>query len=316
MDEIRQFLIRLVFKIKKAIVTGANGFIGSHVVRELLKHNIEVIAVVKNKSSNIKEIAHLKGLQIVYCELSNVGCLREIQNVDTFYHFAWEGVGVQDRNNYSLQLQNAMWTAECINVASQMGCKRFVNSGSVMEKEALAATYSQGNKMGLSYIYGAGKVAAHTISKAIASDLGIELLWGNITNAYGVGEVSSRFINTTLRKIISEEPLYFTSGNQNYDFIYIDDVARAFYLIGEKGKPFYDYTIGSGEAKPLKQFILEIKETLASERTFSFGEVPFTGVNIGLEQFNINLLKEHTGFKPSTSFKEGIIKTIEWLKTL
>ena len=51
----------------------------------------------------------------------------------------------------------------------------------------------------------------------------------------------------------------FTAGTQNYDFVYIDDVARAFRLIGEKGKPFHEYLIGSSTARPLKEFLLEMK---------------------------------------------------------
>lgn len=85
-----------------------------------------------------------------------------------------------------------------------------------------------------------------------------------ITNAYGVGEFSPRFVNTTLRKIIDGEPLRFTAATQNYDFVYVSDVAKAFYLVAKNGKPFREYMIGSGDAKPLKQFILEMVDSCGS----------------------------------------------------
>jgi UDP-glucose 4-epimerase len=88
-------------------------------------------------------------------------------------------------------------------------------------------------------------------------------VWAYITNTYGVGESSPRFLNSTIRKIIHGEPLEFTSGIQNYDFIYVTDVAKAFRLLGEKGKANKGYIIGSGAAKPLRQFVEEILSNLS-----------------------------------------------------
>jgi UDP-glucose 4-epimerase len=135
----------------------------------------------------------------------------------------------------NVQVQNAMWTVACLRTAKAIGCKRFVCAGSIMEFEAHEAIYAQESKPGMPYLYGVGKVLAHELCKPIANQLGIDLVWAYITNAYGVGESSPRFINTTLRKINNYEKLEFTSGTQNYDFIYIDDVAEAFYLLGIKG---------------------------------------------------------------------------------
>lgn len=149
----------------------------------------------------------------------------------------------------------------------------------------------------------------------MASDIGIELVWPLITNAYGVGEVSPRFINTTIRKIINKEPLEFTSAVQNYDFVYIDDVVRALYLICEKGKPFCEYVIGSSKAKPLKEFIKEMIENLDPSLKPIFGNVEFTGTNMPIETFNIKNLNDDTGFMPQVSFCEGIIKTKEFLES-
>ena len=69
------------------------------------------------------------------------------------------------------------------------------------------AAFAQGNKPGKGYIYGSGKLVARTMTMSVAADLGIDLLWAEITNAYGAGEVSPRFINSTIRKILKNEPL-------------------------------------------------------------------------------------------------------------
>ena len=163
---------------------------------------------------------------------------------------------------------------------------------------------------------GVNVIIEKPMAMSIASNIGIDLIWAEITNAYGAGEISSRLINTTIRKIINKENPQFTSGTQNYDFVYIDDVARAFYLIGKNGKPFHSYLIGSGNAKPLKEFLLEMKESIAKDVDFIFGDVPFTGVNLDLSVFDTKKTEKDTGFKAEISFAEGTKKTYEWLKVV
>ena len=185
-----------------------------------------------------------------------------------------------------------------------------------MEKETYTAVYTQESKPGLPYIYGAGKLIARSICKPIANSLDIDLCWAVITNAYGAGEFSPRFVNSTIRKIIAGEPLQFTAATQNYDFIYIDDVARAFEAIGEYGIANKEYTIGSGNARPLKEFILEMQNELAPEAKPIFGDVPFTGVNMPLEPFDTTDIETDCHFKPEISFAEGTRLTMEWIKSV
>lgn len=301
--------------MKKVILTGATGFVGNAVLRELIKNNIYVIAI--SRSGNPKNIPDSDLVRYISCDLSEMNSLvNKIsdKDIDTFYHFAWNGSAGPARADTNLQLKNAQWTIDSLNVAKELGCNRFVAAGSIMEHETIAAAYTQGNKPGLGYIYGSGKLVAHTMAVSVAASIGIDLIWAEITNAYGIGELSARMVNTTLRKIIHGENPQFTAGTQNYDFVYIDDVARAFYLIGKNGKPFNDYLIGSSTARPLKEFLLEMKNSVAPNLDFIFGDVPFTGVDLPLEKYDCRKTEEDTGFKASISFAEGTRCTIEWLK--
>lgn len=299
---------------KKAIVTGASGFIGSHVCAALARRGAKVYAVVRGESGMLA--AH-ENVKIIRCELDRIGDLCELipdRDIDVFYHLAWEGSAGPARSDESLQMQNALATAAALRTADRMKCRKFVNAGSIMEQEVLAVVYAQDSRPDTAYVYGAAKVAARTMCKPIASALSIDLCWAVITNAYGTGEVSPRFVNTTIRKILSKEPLRFTAATQNYDFVYIDDVAEAFVAIGDHGKPNREYVIGSGTAKQLREFILEMCQTLAPDAECVFGDIPFTGCSLPLKAYAIDALREDCGFAPKVSFSEGVTKTMEWLR--
>ena len=303
--------------MKSVIVTGANGFVGSYTVNYFLNQGVKVLALdvvdiptrlIANPLLNYKQ-----------CDIGNVEQLKMItQNdeYDTFIHFAWAGSAGNQRVDYNLQLTNALNTVECLKTAKEIGCNRFVCAGSIMEREVEYAVHEQESRPGLGYIYGMGKHIAHCLCKSVAASIDIELVWPMITNAYGEGELSPRFVNTTLRKIINKEPLQFTSGTQNYDFVHVEDVARAFYLISKNGKPFCEYLIGSSNAKPLKEFILEMQSALAPNNMPIFGDVPFTGTNMPLSAFDTTDTERDCGFKAEISFAEGTKRTLEWLKTL
>lgn len=303
--------------MKNVIITGADGFVGYNTVKCFLGHGCEVLAVdILDKPNRLTEE---KGLTYKKIDINNKAELLEnieSDKYDTFIHFAWAGSAGPARVDYNLQMQNAISTVECMKAAKELGCTRFVCAGSIMEKEVVAAVNAQGIKPGMGYIYGMGKLIAHHMCKAVAAEIGIELVWPMITNAYGVGELSPRFVNTTIRKIIDKEPLQFTAATQNYDFVYIDDVAYAFYLIAKNGKPFCEYMIGSSDAKPLKEFIVEMVNACDNTLTPVFGDIPFTGTDMPLETFSTADTEKDTGFKAKISFAEGTKRTMDWLKTI
>ncbi len=303
--------------MNKVIITGADGFVGSYTVNAFLNEGVEVLALdIAESPRRLEEHKNLKYMQMDIADTTAL--MEQIPKdvYDTFVHFAWAGSAGTDRIDYNLQMKNALNTVECLKAAKTLGCNRFVCAGSIMEYEVEAAVHAQGSKPGMGYIYGMGKHIAHSMCKSVAADIGIDLIWPMITNAYGVGEISPRFVNTTIRKIINNEPLQFTSAIQNYDFVYVTDVAKAFFLIAKNGTPFCEYLIGSSTARPLKEFILEMQQALAPEATPIFGDVPFTGTNMPLSVFDTTLTEHDCGFKAEVSFAEGTRRTMEWLKSL
>lgn len=302
--------------LKRAIVTGGNGFIGSHLVKNLLKNNYLVTVILRDKFSNIERLKELS-VDYAYCDNSNIINIHNILNnrkYDMFFHFAWEGVSGDARRNIEIQFKNILSTVDAVTAAKALGCQRFIGAGSIMEDESLYLCETPGKPLPSQYLYGAAKLSAHMLSKTKASEIGIDFLWAKITNTYGPGEISPRFINTTLRKIINNERLEFTAGTQNYDFVFIDDVADAFRLIAENGLNNTSYIVGSGNAKPLRKYIETIHDTLESDLELHFGDIPFQGVNLELSCFDPSSLFVDTGYRPHIEFEEGIHRTFDWIK--
>jgi UDP-glucose 4-epimerase len=302
--------------VKRVVITGADGFVGSCATDCFLKNGDEVLAIdLPERPVRLSPGGRLTYRQADVGVRGAVLAAADHGPYDTFVHLAWAGSAGPQRSDYALQMRNALTAVACLQDAKTMGCSRFVCAGSIMEREAEAAVHRQGGKPGTAYIYGMGKHIAHSLCKAVAADTGIDLIWPMITNAYGEGELSPRFVNTTIRRILRGEPLQFTSATQNYDFVHISDVARALYLIAHNGRPFYEYLIGSGHARPLKEFILEMVNALAPDAPVSFGDVPFTGVDLPVSAFDTDDTLRDCGFEARVSFAEGTRRTMAWLQT-
>ena len=302
--------------MKKAIVTGANGFVGSSVCKELSEHGISVIAIIRNEEENIETIKDLPNLRIIYANLSEFRMLDSTiidRDVDVLYHFAWVGSAGPLRGDADVQLKNVQYTCDTVKACAAMGCKRFVFASSIMEYE-IEATMATEATPGKNTLYSSAKVAADYMARTIAGAFGIEYIRAVISNIYGPGELSPRLVNTSIRKMLKGEHCSFSAGEQLYDFIYVTDAAKTFFAIGEKGKSNKTYYIGSQEPKPLKVFLTEMRDCIDPGIEIGLGELPFNGESLTYKEFDINAVREDTGFVPMVSFSEGINNTVAWIR--
>ena len=302
--------------MKKVIVTGANGFIGSALCKELLENGIEVIAVVRNEASKIECLTKNNNFRILYCDLMNYDRLLEHvteRDIDVFYHFAWSGSSGDKRGDYEIQIANIQSACNAMEVGSKLNCKRFVFDSSIMnfEVEALMKTELVPP---ISTLYSSAKLASDYMLKALSGFYGIEYISALISNVYGPGENSSRLISSSLKKMLKGHTCEFTHGNQMYDFIYIQDAVRCLKLIGEKGKSNKMYYVGSTNPRPLKEFLLEMKDEVDANLEIGLGKIPYSGISLTYNEFDIHEVENDIGFKSTISFKEGIKLTIDWMR--
>lgn len=300
----------------KTIITGASGFVGKSLVKELSAKGYEVLAIIRNKNK-VSEFDDLSNVSVVVCDLRDISNLKNFlpkTDYSYFFHLAWEGTSGPDREDYHKQLQNVVYTCEAVKTAKELGCKRFIYAGSLMEYESIKYIPINGSIPVKNYIYRTAKLTAHYMAKSLAVDLGIDFVTGTISNAYGEGEISPRLINSTIRILLKNEKTSFTSGEQLYDFIYITDVAKAFIAIAEKGRAYGNYYIGNRTQRKLKDYLIDIKNCIDKNIELGFGEIPFYGASLDYTEFDTNALYEDTDFKCEVDFMEGIKKTIKWIE--
>ena len=212
-----------------------------------------------------------------------------------------------------VQLKNVQYSCDTVRTAAAIGCKRFVFASSIMEYEIEAAMETE-KIPGINTLYCSAKVAANYMERTLAGSLGMNYIRAVISNIYGPGEVSPRLVNTSLRNMLSGEHCSFSPGNQLYDFIYITDAARAFMAIGEKGASNRTYYIGSLHPRPLKDFLLEMRDCVDPSLEIGLGDIPFNGISLTYDEFDIDAVRRDTGVVPEVTFREGIKQTIQWIK--
>ena len=304
--------------MRKVLVFGAAGFIGNAVARQLLQQNVEVIAVTMKNALKSEEAFRLKNLKckIYECNLQDVQELPNIieeREFDAFYQFAWDGTDREAIVDYNRQICNIRWVIQSIEAAKVLGCKKYIGAGSITQKELL---YKEGRAIvdDRHKYFRAALVAGENMGRAYSAQVGIDFIWPLIINVYGEGEIASRLVNTTILKMLHGEKPVFSSGEQLYDFLHIEDAARAFILIGEKGRAGTEYVVGSGKPKALKEYLLELRDVVDSEMEMSFGEMKSEGFKLQKDMLDITELMNDTGFVPQVTFPEGIRRTMEWIR--
>lgn len=301
--------------MKNAIITGANGFIGKTLVRALLEKEYYVVALDIRFDDELKNDSRVVCVNVFNKEPSELE--KDIPKIDyfCFFHLAWAGTSGPMRADYAMQLNNVKLTCDYIRLCKDIGCNRVVYASSINEMETYEYLQSDDIEPSGGYIYGSGKLAAHLMGETVAKINGIEFIPVIITNIYGVGEKSARMIYTSINKLIHKEHCSFTAGYQMYDFIYLTDAINSIIAVAEKGKAFNRYYIGSGEPKPLRDFLLEMRDIVDPEAEIGLGDIPFKGIDISYDQFDLKKVQCDTGYVNRVPFSDGIKMTAEYIRS-
>lgn len=299
--------------MNKVIVTGGTGFIGFRLIKELLEHSIEVIALVRDSSDLIqfKSLARKEHLRIIQYFSSEFQALNETEEIDVFYHLAWAGVTSAQKNDIQIQLENINFSIKMLEYAKRIGVKRFIGTGTVAEY-AFSEKVIEANcvRQTPNDIYAAAKTSTYYILGTYARMLEIPFNWVVLSSTFGEGRRNDNIITYTIIMLLHGEKPQYGELTQMWDFIYVGEAVRALCLIGEKGHFEKTYGIGSGDYRQLKDFIFEIRDIINPDLELGIGMLPSLSGRALSSCVNIYELVKDTGFKPMVTFEEGIRRTI------
>lgn len=300
--------------MKTALVTGANGFIGHRLIKELSINGIKIIAVVRNieKADIIKNIENVDIIEAEFEDYLDLD--KKIKcKIDVFYHLAWDGVFGEPFKDYKLQLNNVKYACDAICGAIKLNCSKFVLVGTVNELEVKKYIDMDECSPRYTCIYGMSKLTAEMICKTIAYNKGIEFNSVMLAMVYGEGDKSNMLPKVLIRSFLKKERPKLVEGNYLYDWIYIDDVAKGLIAVGDRGKNLRSYYLGHSDLTTFKEIIKKVRDILCPELDLIFGEYPDSSL-IDYSRIEIKKLEKDTGFIPLSDFKESILKTAEWIK--
>ena len=303
--------------IQTAVVTGPTGAIGIALCEKLLRENVTVYAVCRPGSSRIKDLPKAAALHVVECDAKELATLpqkMEGVSVDAFFHFAWAHTIGQGRNDMPAQIENIQSTIDAVRAAKALGCQVFLGAGSQAEYGRVEGLLKSDTPAFPENGYGMAKLCAGQMSRVEAKALGIDHVWVRILSVYGPHDGPMTMISGTIRKLLAGERPALTAGIQRWDYLYAGDAADAFYLAACHGRNGAVYPLGSGQAMPLKDYIIQMRDAIDPALPLGLGEVPYGPLQVMHLQADISALQADTGFAPKTPFAEGIRRTMDWVK--
>lgn len=302
--------------MKKVIITGATSMIACALERLLIKKGIAAVCIVRPGSKKTDNIPQNGLVTVVECALDELSTLPQkiSGNYDAMFHFGWAGTGGGSRNDAVLQNLNINYTLDAVTVAHNLGCKVFVGAGSQAEYGPVGCDLSPDTPTNPINGYGIAKYAAGRLSRILCAKYGIRQVWARILSVYGPGDNDFTMMMSCVRAFLTGQHMSFTKGEQLWDYLYCDDAARAMFLLAEKGRDGAVYTLGSGKARPLREYILAARDAANPAAQAGLGERPYPAGQVMNLCADISRLCGDTGFVPLTDFETGIRKTVQWQK--
>ena len=286
---------------KKILVTGANGFIGSNIISELLANNTPVTAMVREKSS-IDYLKNIKCYNIIQTDnyLDPIVIRKlNMSKPDYIVHCAWANNQLKDTKN----LINILELAKNIN------CKGIITIGSYEEYGQLEKNLSEDTICIPKNSYACFKYAYYMLTKEICSSLDIKHIHLRLGIPYSNKKDNNFYFNDIIKRIYKDELVLLKNIYDIQDYIHTSDIARGIVsLINNDLEGVFNLSFGQGVE--IKSVLNMIYEKL--NKKIIFDESSELEKNIF--NLNINKIYSQSNWKPSISIWDGISLLIQEVK--
>jgi len=292
-----------------AVVTGAAGFIGSHMVDLLLKSGFSVRAIdnmVGGRLANIEQ--HRSNPDFVFeegdlCDLAPDDAM--FDGVEYVFHFAGIGDIVPSiENPQKYMFANVMGTVHALEAARHFGVKKFVYAASSScYGLATQLPTSESAPIDTQYPYALSKYQGEQAVLHWGKVYGVPVNAIRIFNAYGprsrtTGAYGAVFGVFLAQKLAGKPLTVVGDGTQTRDFAFVTDVARAFFLAAERGTTNEIYNLGAGEPQSVNRLV----ELLGGEVV----HLPKRPGEPDVTWADTTKIRDELGWEPLVSFAEGV----------
>ena len=304
--------------MKRVVITGATGVVGTALTAEMLKQGIEVLALLREGSPNNSRLKPHQLLTIRECSVEHLQSFVNDtgRSWDAFYHLGWTGTKGQPRFDPRIHSKNVSYAVDAVDLAFRLGCSVFIGAGSQAEYGRCSEKLTPYTPARPENAYGIGKLCAGFMTREQAHKLGMRHIWTRILSVYGPCDGEKTLVTYFINSFRQHIRPSCTEGTQIWDLLYSGDAARALRMIGENGRDGKTYLIASGAERMLRFYIEEMRDVLAPGTEIGFGEVPYGENAVMYLAADISETIKDTGWRPEVSFAEGIRRTAEELRCM
>lgn len=299
--------------MKSVLLTGATGFVGGCAIAPLLEKGYTVHAVT-SKSELPKSDENLIWHKANLLDSDEAENLLEIVRPTHLLHFAW----YVEHGKFWNATENVDWLKASLHLVQKFvecGGKRVVVAGTLSEYEESEEDFlSEEIKLDPQSLYAATKTALYQTLEKYTEVVGVSFAWGRVFFMFGKHEPPNRLVPAVIRSLLNNETAKTSHGNQIRDFMSTEETAQAYVALLDSDVRGA-VNIGSGEARTIKELVLEIAaSTGSSPENIQFGAVQSPKNEPKRVVADVARLRDEVKWKPSRSFSQQIAETITWWK--
>lgn len=306
----------------KALVTGGAGFVGSHVVENLLSHNWDVIVLddfSSGREQNLIGVLSDKRLVLVKGDILDSAIVSKlVVDCDVIFHLAAMVSNVKSFENPVLvNTVNVEGTINLLENARKKDLRRFIFASSCgVYGEARSVPIKEDATLAPCSPYAASKASAEQYAFAFHRTYGLEVVALRYTNVYGPRQSVSPYsgvITQFAEHLLNDQPpVIFGDGKQTRDFVYSTDVADATLKAALSAKaPGMAINVGTGLATSVIELAKLMAKTAGKSHLKAVNAEPRPG-DVKQSQVNTALARTLLGFQTKVSLSEGLSRFMNW----
>ena len=300
---------------KYIILTGATGFVGSHLLEKLLDIHKKVI-VLKRSFSNtwrINDFFENENLIMKDIDKENLNDIFNQYDIEGILHLASISQREIDSEIISKMIEsNIDFPTQLLEASVQNNVKYFINTGSVYEYQLNNPPISENTKIKPFNLYASTKIAFEDILKFYSNEYSLNSSTLKLFTSYGPKDNENKIIPYLIINSLKKENIHIKSPTKTLDLVYVSDVVESYIATMNnlpKFKEYETFNVGSGIGTSIKDVLKIIESNLGKNRNVSFGN---------LEDDKVcclnNKIKEQINWNPKIKLNKGIKLTVNYYK--